>query len=113
MPELNYESGVDRAVARRGRRRQTKWWILAGVGFVALVVVILFDVFLYLINQPTMAHITLTIANADSDVDFLVLKNFTGTPHEQFVKIRTSVPFSKMTDWAVLPRYPGSSTTKG
>ena len=29
----------------------------------------------------------------DSDVDFLVLKNFTGTPHEQFVKIRTSVDF--------------------
>lgn len=29
--------------------------------------------------------------NYDSDVDLLVLKNFRGSPHEQFVKIRTTV----------------------
>jgi len=31
--------------------------------------------------------------NADSDVDFLVLKNFSGSPHDQFVKIRTTINF--------------------
>jgi predicted nucleotidyltransferase len=39
--------------------------------------------------------------NYDSDVDFLVLKNFSGTEHEHYVKIRTAVNFPFAVDLLV------------
>jgi hypothetical protein len=39
--------------------------------------------------------------NVDSDVDFLVLKNFSGSDHEHYVKIRTAVEFPFAVDLLV------------
>ena len=39
--------------------------------------------------------------NYDSDVDFLVLKNFSGSDHADYVKIRTAVNFSFPVDLLV------------